>query len=142
VHVRDLGQRAVVREQVDQAVVGDGRDEEAGGLASVSFTASDEDSVRADVGEHAQPVACAPLLGQVVKDVDRERRPAVLAEHGRRAHERPAALAAVAEAVLHDALALAPLGQRDPARAAGRTTAARRPRRAARTGRGWRWPAW
>ena len=88
VDVDDVLQRAVVAEQVYQAVVGDCGHHEPRDLRQSLVDGERGGQRPSGVGQEAQPLLRAALPRELVDDVDRQPHPAVLVEDGRGAHER------------------------------------------------------
>ena len=107
VDVDDVVERPVLVHQVDEAVVGDRGHEQARDRQQRVFDVGGGRQRPPRVGEHAEPLVVPPAARQLVKDVDHEVAGTVIVDDGRRAHERPAALAGCGDPVADRPLDLA-----------------------------------
>ena len=135
--VRDdhLPQRPVLVERIDDAVVRDARYEQPGQIRERRLVVERRGEQRARLGEEVEPRLGVALFGDVAEDVDHELDVALGRQDRRRADDRPAFVAARAQAVAEHCLVGGVGDERAPARELVDRELARRPRRGSRTAR-------
>ena len=113
----DLTQAAaLLLDHVDDAVVGEPRDEQRGELRERRRVVEPGGEERARLGEEADLLLGVPLLGDVVEDGDHEPDLAGVVQGRRRADDRPALFAGRQDPVADDGFLGLPLLQRPAAR--------------------------
>ena len=121
--------RLVLADRVHDAVVGDPRDEQVAQVGERRLVVERGGEERARLGQEADARLGAPLVGDVVEDVDHEVHLARVVQERRRADDRPALVAARKDAIAEHALLRRALGEGAAGSAAARPASARRPRR-------------
>ena len=108
--------RFVLADRVHDAVVGDPRDEQVPEIGERRLVVERGGEERARLGQEADPRLGAPLVGDVVEDVDHEVHLARVVQKRRRADDRPALVAARKDAIAEYAFLRRALGEREPVR--------------------------
>ena len=106
----------VLADRVHDAVVGDPRDEQVPEVGERRLVVEGDGEERARLGQEAEPRFGAPLVGDVVEDVDHEVHLARVVQERRRAKHRPALVAARKDAIAEDAFLRRALDERESVR--------------------------
>ena len=106
----------VLADRVDDAVVGDPRDEQVSEIGKRRLVVERGGEERARLGQEADPSLGTPLLGDVVEDGDHEVHLARFVQQGCRANHRPAFVAARKDAIAKGGLLRRALREGEPVR--------------------------